>query len=147
MTGIGYVEGPKRDELYHLILQCAELKEREKFIKKNAKESVDVLKTKLHERGLTSVQADDITATLSEVTKTTINEDLLIGILTNLAKDTHDDGAAKSIRACIEYNPSINEDKVQKLLYQGILSAEDIAPALEETTTERLNIKVKKGDK
>lgn len=147
MAGIGYIEGPKKDELYCLVKECERLKTLEKQYKKDTKECTDALKSKLHERGLTSVQADNITATLSEVTKTTINEDLLIGILTNLAKDTQDDGAAKSIRACIEYNPSINEDKVQKLLYQGILSAEDIAPALEETTTERLNIKVKKGDK
>lgn len=134
---IGTVESQNNFET--ILRRCNELKEKEKIIKSETKKLVDAVKTKFESLGLNEYNIPgEFCVKCSKVEKTSMNEDKLIGILNNLSKLETDDRLAESVKSCIEYKPTINEKKVQQLIYQGIINVEDIAPAMETTTQTRL---------
>ena len=131
---IGTVESQNNFET--ILRRCNELKEKEKIIKSETKKLIDDVKTKFESLGLNEYNIPG--EKCSKVEKTSMNEDKLIDILINLSKLETDDRLAESVKSCIEYKPTINEKKVQQLIYQGIINIEDIAPAVETTTQTRL---------
>ena len=63
-----------------------------------------------------------------------MDEDILINILNEL-----------SIQGCIEMRPTVNEEKVQELIYKGLLSVDDISPAVIDKSYKVLKfVKLKK---
>lgn len=134
---IGTVESQNNFET--ILRRCNELKEKEKIIKSETKKLVDDVKAKFESLGLNEYNIPgEFCVKCSKVEKTSMNEDKLIGILNNLSKLETDERLAESIKSCIEYKPTINEKKVQQLIYQGIINIEDIASAVETTTQTRL---------
>ena len=67
-----------------------------------------------------------------------MNSDKLLAIIKNLVITKTD--FSKDIEECIEYKPYVNEEKVQDLIYKGIISIEDIQEAYEDKSYKQLRI-------
>lgn len=143
---IGTVESQNNFET--ILRRCNELKEKEKIIKSETKKLVDDVKTKFESLGLNEYNIPgEFCVKCTEVEKTSMNEEKLIDILTNIINTQKDTEVADSLKQCIEYKPCINEKKVQQLIYQGLINTEDIAPAMETSVQTRLTFsKPKKED-
>ena len=108
--------------------------------KKDIEKDIKVLEAKLKEefdaRGTDRVDYETIGQGLqyTTVNKTSMDEDILINILNEL-----------SIQDCIEMRPTVNEEKVQELIYKGLLSVDDISPAVIDKSYKVLKfVKLKK---
>lgn len=108
--------------------------------KKDIEKDIKVLEAKLKEefdaRGTDRVDYETIGQGLqyTTVNKTSMDEDILINILNEL-----------SIQGCIEMRPTVNEEKVQELIYKGLLSVDDISPAVIDKSYKVLKfVKLKK---
>ena len=108
--------------------------------KKDIEKDIKVLEAKLKEefdaRGTDRVDYETIGQGLqyTTVNKTSMDEDILINILNEL-----------SIQGCIEMRPTVNEEKVQEMIYKGLLSVDDISPAVIDKSYKVLKfVKLKK---
>ena len=108
--------------------------------KKDIEKDIKVLEAKLKEefdaRGTDRADYETIGQGLqyTTVNKTSMDEDILINILNEL-----------SIQDCIEMRPTVNEEKVQELIYKGLLSVDDISPAVIDKSYKVLKfVKLKK---
>jgi hypothetical protein len=131
-----------------LLQRCKEMKDQEKEIKATTKKLTDQVKTEFQSRDINEYNVPGVCCVkCTEVEKTSMNEEKLIDILTNIINTQKDTEVADSLKQCIEYKPCINEKKVQQLIYQGLLNTEDIAPAMETSVQTRLTFsKPKKED-
>lgn len=108
--------------------------------KKDIEKDIKILETKLKEefdaRGTDRADFDTIGQglTYTTVNKTSMDEDVLINILNEL-----------SLQGCIEMRPTVNEEKVQEMIYKGLLSVDDISPAVIDKSYKVLKfVKLKK---
>ncbi|MGM9544220.1 MAG: hypothetical protein ACI3T9_04490 [Romboutsia timonensis] len=103
------------------IYKLKTLKADKKELDKQMKALEGRIKEEFDARGVDRVDYETIGQGLQYTTvdKTSMDEDKLISILREL-------GAYD----CIELKPTVNEDKVQELIYKGIINIEDIAPAM-----------------
>ena len=103
------------------IYRLKTLKADKKELDKQMKALEGRIKDEFAARGVDRVDYETIGQGLqyTTVNKTSMDEDKLISILREL-------GAYD----CIELKPTVNEDKVQELIYKGIINIEDIAPAM-----------------
>lgn len=131
-----------------LLQRCKDMKDKERVIKTETKKLTDQVKTEFQSRDINEYNVPGVCCVkCTEVEKTSMNEEKLIDILTNLINAQNDVQVADSLKQCIEYKPCINEKKVQQLIYQGLLNVEDIAPAMETSIQTRLTFsKSKKED-
>ena len=131
-----------------LLQRCKEMKDKEKSIKTETKKLTDQVKTEFQSRDINVYEVPGVCCVkCTEVEKTSMNEEKLIDILTNIINAQTDVQVADSLKQCIEYKPCINEKKVQQLIYQGLLNIEDIAPAMETSVQTRLTFsRYKKED-
>ncbi len=131
-----------------LLQRCKEMKDKEKSIKTETKKLTDQVKTEFQSRDINEYDVPGVCCVkCTEVEKTSMNEEKLIDILTNIINAQTDVQVADSLKQCIEYKPCINEKKVQQLIYQGLLNIEDIAPAMETSVQTRLTFsRYKKED-
>ena len=122
-----------------MLKECKELKDQEKQIKKQADNLVKNIKDQFSLQGIEEYNIPGVLkASCKKIVSTKINENKLIDILINLCEQQTSPEIAERIKSCIEYVPTVNETKVQDLIYEGILSTEDIEPAVEQSTTTRL---------
>ncbi len=114
-----------------------------KALKTSEKVLTDQIKQELAGQGLESKLLDDINmqVTCKEVTKTEINEDALIKIITKLISSTRNPDLKDELRKCLVVKTVIDEDKVQELIYKGFIDLETIQPAVVEKSYTRLTIK------
>lgn len=114
-----------------------------KALKTSEKDLTDQIKQELAGQGLESKLLSDINikVTCKEVTKTEINEDALIKIITQLLNSAEDDDLKEQLRSCLLVKTVVDEDKVQELIYKGFISIDDIQPAVVEKSYTRLTIK------
>lgn len=114
-----------------------------KALKTSEKALTEEIKQELAGQGLESKILSDINmkVTCKEVTKTEINEDALIKIITELISNTRNKDLKDELNKCLVIKTVIDEDKVQELIYKGFISIETIQPAVIEKSYTRLTIK------
>ena len=127
-------------DLEKLIVKVKNLKDQKSLIEKDLKKVEPELKQELEGLGITKKQFPNSKLKLSYVTvyKSSMNSDKLLAIIKNLVITKTD--FSKDIEECIEYKPYVNEEKVQDLIYKGIISIEDIQEAYEDKSYKQLRI-------
>lgn len=117
-----------------------ENKDLENKLKKSNTEAGNVIKSYFLEKGITSASSEKYTATVTTTTKSTLNEELAIEIIKeNLG------GAL--LRSVIKKKEYIDEDALEKLVYNGDFDITKLEKAKIDTTTQTLRIARKKEDK
>ena len=117
-----------------------ENKDLENKLKKSNTEAGNLIKQYFNEKGITSASSEKYTATVTTTTKSTLNEELAIEIIKeNLG------GAL--LRSVIKKKEYIDEDALEKLVYNGDFDITKLEKAKIDTTTQTLRIARKKEDK
>lgn len=117
-----------------------ENKDLENKLKKTNTEAGNIIKNYFLEKGITSASSEKYTATVITTTKSTLNEELAIEIIKeNLG------GAL--LRSVIKKKEYIDEDALEKLVYNGDFDITKLEKAKIDTTTQTLRITKKKEDK
>lgn len=117
-----------------------ENKDLENKLKKSNTEAGNLIKQYFNEKGITSASSEKYTATVTTTTKSTLNEELAIEIIKeNLG------GAL--LRSVIKKKEYIDEDALEKLVYNGDFDITKLEKAKIDTTTQTLRIAKKKEDK
>lgn len=114
-----------------------ENKDLENRLKKSNTESGNRIKAYFNEKGITNASSEKYTATVTTTTKSTLNEELAIEIIKeNLG------GAL--LRSVIKKKEYIDEDALEKLVYNGDFDITKLEKAKIDTTTQTLRIAKKK---
>ncbi len=122
-------------ELGVLLSKLAEIKEVNKKNKNIENDLIKNTKTVLDEQGITKGEYDGIKVSYITNTKSELDGDLLIQILLNMAQEKPE------IMDCLIPTYALDEDKLEELLYSGIISTDDIAPAFKEKQYKTLRVK------
>lgn len=122
-------------ELRVLLAELAEIKELNKKNKEIENNLIKSTKTVLDEQGITKGEYDGIKVSYTTNTKSELDDDTLIQILLNMAQEKPE------IMDCLIPTYTIDEDKLEELMYGGIISTDDIAPAYREKTYKTLRVK------
>lgn len=118
-----------------LLAELAEIKELNKKNKERENNLIKSTKTMLDEQGITKGEYDGIKVSYTTNTKSELDDDTLIQILLNMAQEKPE------IMDCLVPTYTIDEDKLEELMYGGIISTDDIAPAYREKTYKTLRVK------
>ena len=116
-----------------------ELKDKENAFKKQALDLGNNIKSYMGEHGMRSANSDNWTATLSCTKKESLNEDLAIEII----KENLGGALLSSVIKQKEY---IDEDALEKLVYNGDFDINKLAKAKMVKETYTLRIGKKKDD-
>lgn len=122
-------------ELRVLLAELAEIKELNKKNKERENNLIKSTKTMLDEQGITKGEYDGIKVSYTTNTKSELDDDTLIQILLNMAQEKPE------IMNCLVPTYTIDEDKLEELMYGGIISTDDIAPAYREKQYKTLRVK------
>ena len=122
-------------ELGVLLSELAEIKEVNKKNKDIENKLIKDTKTVLDEQGITKGEYDGIKVSYTANTKSELDDDTLIQILLNMAQEKPE------IMNCLVPTYVIDEDKLEELMYGGIISTDDIAPAYREKQYKTLRVK------
>lgn len=122
-------------ELRVLLAELAEIKELNKKNKERENNLIKSTKTMLDEQGITKGEYDGIKVSYTTNTKSELDNDTLIQILLNMAQEKPE------IMDCLVPTYTIDEDKLEELMYGGIISTDDIAPAYREKQYKTLRVK------
>lgn len=122
-------------ELRVLLTELAEIKELNKKNKERENNLIKSTKTMLDEQGITKGEYDGIKVSYTTNTKSELDDDTLIQILLNMAQEKPE------IMDCLVPTYTIDEDKLEELMYGGIISTDDIAPAYREKQYKTLRVK------
>lgn len=114
-----------------------ENKDLENKLKKSNTEAGNRIKAYFNEKGITNASSKKYTATVSTTTKSILNEDLAIEII----KENLGGALLKSVIKQKEY---IDEDALEKLVYNGDFDITKLEKAKIDTTTQTLRITKKK---
>lgn len=122
-------------ELGVLLSELAEIKEVNKKNKDIENKLIKDTKTVLDEQGITKGEYDGVKVSYTTNTKSELDDDTLIQILLNMAQEKPE------IMNCLVPTYVIDEDKLEELMYGGIISTDDIAPAYREKQYKTLRVK------
>lgn len=122
-------------ELRVLLAELTEIKELNKKNKERENNLIKSTKTMLDEQGITKGEYDGIKVSYTTNTKSELDDDTLIQILLNMAQEKPE------IMDCLVPTYTIDEDKLEELMYGGIISTDDIAPAYREKQYKTLRVK------
>ena len=114
-----------------------ENKDLENKLKKSNTEAGNRIKAYFNEKGITNASSEKYTATVTTTTKSILNEDLAIEII----KENLGGALLKSVIKQKEY---IDEDALEKLVYNGDFDITKLEKAKIDTTTQTLRITKKK---
>lgn len=124
--------------LSKIIDEYKESKDRENALKKANNEMNENIKNYMQEHDMTSANSENYTATLSCTKKESLNEDLAIEII----KENLGGALLSSVIKQKEY---IDEDALEKLVYNGDFDINKLARAKMVKETYALRISKKKG--
>ena len=122
-------------ELGVLLSKLAEIKEINKKNKDMENDLIKSTKTILDEQGITKGEYDGIKVSYTTNTKSELDDDILIQILLTMAQEKPE------IMDCLIPTYTIDEDKLEELMYGGLISTDDIAPAYREKQYKTLRVK------
>ena len=126
-------------DLSKAIDKYKESKDKENALKKANNELNETIKTYMQEHDMTSANSDNWTATLSCTKKESLNEDLAIEII----KENLGGALLSSVIKQKEY---IDEDALEKLVYNGDFDINKLAKAKMVKETYTLRVGKKKDD-
>lgn len=126
-------------DLSKIIDEYKESKDRENALKKANNEMNENIKTYMQEHDMSSASSDKYTATLTKVEKDSLNEDLAIEII----KENLGGALLSSVIKQKEY---IDEDALEKLVYNGDFDINKLAKAKLTKISYTLRVSKKKGD-
>ena len=121
-----------------LIDSYKESKDKENALKKANNKMNENIKSYMHKHDMTSASSDKYTATLSCTKKESLNEDLAIEII----KENLGGALLSSVIKQKEY---IDEDALEKLVYNGDFDINKLAKAKMVKKTYTLRVRKKKG--
>lgn len=122
-------------ELRVILAELADIKELNKKNKERENDLIKSTKMMLDEQGITKGEYDGIKVSYTTNTKSELDDDTLIQILLNMAQEKPE------IMDCLVPTYIIDEDKLEELMYGGIISTDDIAPAYREKQYKTLRVK------
>ena len=122
-------------DLSKTIDEYKESKDKENSLTKINNELSENIKSYMHEHNMTTANTDNYTATLSRKDSESLNEDLAIEII----KENLDGALLASVIKQKEY---IDEDALEKLVYNGDFDITKLAKAEINTTTYTLRTSV-----
>lgn len=122
-------------ELRVILGELAEIKELNKKNKERENNLIKDTKTMLDEQGITKGEYDGIKVSYTTNTKSELDGEILIKILLNMAQEKPE------IMDCLIQTYTVDEDKLEELMYGGIISTDDIAPAFKEKQYKTLRVK------
>jgi len=122
-------------ELRVLLSELAEIKELNKKNKERENNLIKSTKMMLDEQGITKGEYDGIKVSYTTNTKSELDDDTLIQILLNMAQEKPE------IMDCLIKTYTVDEDKLEELMYDGLISTDDIAPAYREKQYKTLRVK------
>lgn len=116
-------------DLQNLVSILKDLRRQRTEIKKELDEVEPLIKEELESQGIDKMSFPDLGVKISysKVNKSVMDEDKLISIVQRLIAS--DSEFTEDIKECIEYKPIINEQKLQELIYKGVVDINDIQPA------------------
>nr|DAG31177.1 MAG TPA: hypothetical protein [Caudoviricetes sp.] len=123
------------NDLGVLLSKLAEIKELNKKNKDVENNLIKSTKTVLEEQGITKGEYDGVKVSYTTSTKSELDDTLLIQILLNMAQEKPE------IMDCLIKTYVVDEDKLEELMYSGIISTDDIAPAFKERQYKTLRVK------
>ena len=126
-------------DLSKTIDEYKESKDKENSLKKINNELSENIKSYMHEHNMTTADTDNYTATLSRKDSESLNEDLAIEII----KENLGGALLASVIKTKEY---IDEDALEKLVYNGDFDVNKLAKAKMVKETYTLRIGKKKDD-
>lgn len=115
-------------------------KDLENKLKKSNTKAGNLIKQYFNEKGITTASSDNYTATVTTTTNSSLNEDLAIEII----KENLGGALLHSVIKTKEY---IDEDALEKLVYNGDFDIKALSKAKIDTVTQTLRITKKKEDK
>ena len=115
-----------------------ESKDKENALKKANNALSENIKSYMHEHNISSADSDKYTATLTKADKESLNEDLAIEII----KENLGGALLASVIKTKEY---IDEDALEKLVYNGDFDINKLAKAKIVKSTFTLRVTKKKG--
>lgn len=118
-----------------LLSKLAEIKEINKKNKDIENDLIKSTKTMLDEQGISKGEYDGIKVSYTTNTKSELDDDILIQILLNMSQEKPE------IMDCLVPTYVIDEDKLEELMYGGLISTDDIAPAYKEKQYKTLRVK------
>ena len=118
-----------------LLSELAEIKELNKKNKEIENDLIKSTKTMLDEQGITKGEYDGIKVSYTTNTKSELDDDTLIQILLNMAQEKPE------IMDCLIKTYTVDEDKLEELMYGGLISTDDITPAYREKQYKTLRVK------
>jgi hypothetical protein len=118
-----------------LLSELAEIKELNKKNKEIENNLIKDTKTMLDEKGITKGEYDGIKVSYTTNTKSELDDNILIEILLNMAQEKPE------IMDCLIKTYTVDEDKLEELMYGGLISTDDIAPAYREKQYKTLRVK------
>lgn len=107
-------------------------------------EKKDFIKQFMNDSDLAFFDTGKGAATIVASNSSNMNNDILMGILNDLAEAAESEEEMEEILSAIEYKPVINEEKLESLLYNNKISDKDLKPALQTTTSYSLRFKAPK---
>ena len=122
-------------ELGVLLSKLAEIKELNKKNKDVENKLIKDAKTMLDEQGISKGEYDGIKVSYTTNTKSELDDKILIALLLDMAQEKPE------IMNCLIQTYTIDEDKLEELIYGGIISTDDIAPAYKEKQYKTLRVK------
>lgn len=123
------------EELRVILGELADIKELNKKNKERENNLIKDTKTILDEQGISKGEYDGIKVSYTTNTKSELDDDILIQILLNMAQEKPE------IMDCLIPTYVIDEDKLEELMYGGLISTDDIAPAYKEKQYKTLRVK------
>ena len=126
-------------DLSKTIDEYKESKDKENSLKKINNELSENIKSYMHEHNMTTVDTDNYTATLSRKDSESLNEDLAIEII----KENLGGALLSSVIKQKEY---IDEDALEKLVYNGDFDINKLAKAKIVKSVYTLRVNKKKED-
>lgn len=114
---------------------------------KELKTMKDELKTYMIENDIEKAEAGVYTLSAFETNKSSMNETKLMELLNKKIDEAETEEEAELLAGCIEYKPQVNEELVEKLVYDGVISEKDLAEAVTTVTSIGLRFGKVKQDK
>lgn len=125
--------------LQDYLKELMSVKENVKYYKDLEKDLISTTKKLLDEEGISKDVIDDIKVNYQDVVKSTLDNEELIKILQELSQDNTD------IKKCLIPTFKVDEEELERLVYEGIIDPQDLQPAYREKVTKTLKIsRVKK---
>ena len=129
------------NKIQELVKLNKSLKVKEAELKKELKSAQEEIKKYLKETGQEKIEHEGIKVSYTMSEKCSINEELLIATIKKLARSEKDKDLKKAIRDSVIKVEAINEEHLENLLFNEVLTVEEIEHCYETKQVWTLRVK------